>query len=210
MKHHPLVKRSIRNAERQERPYGILLLFCLLLVGTFGCHEKPDHTATPTKTNTNLVASTVTNRPCWLPQGYKAPPGKTVIGPIQAQDDCKYGDYVDVLVSGLDPATKAGSSYAIVTNLMVVAGTDAPKDCLPVGTVAIECTPEQRELMQGHGSPPRNWARLHSRVDGNAHEEVRKAPPRGIEILHGTKQQTVYFIDSNGIAVPPPQQEQEK
>ncbi len=207
MKHHPLVQRSIRNVERQGRLYGILPLFCLLLVGTFGCHAKQDRSATTTQANTNVVASTDTNRPCWLPEGYTVPPGKTVIGPIQAQDDCKYGDYVDVLVSGSDPATKVGSSYVTITNLMIVTGTDARKDCLSAGTVAIECTREQAELMQSHGSLSRNWARLHSRED----VEVRKVEPRrGIEILHGTKRQTVYLIDSNGIAVPPPQQEEEK
>jgi hypothetical protein len=233
MKRHPLIKRFIHNVERQgaathagmsfavarlsegtlhirlteERLSGIVLLFSLLLVATFGggCHAKQDHSATATNTNADLAMSADTNRACWLPEGYQVPPGKTVIGPIQSQDDCKFGDFVDVLV------TKVDSSYLIVTNLMVVAGTDAPKDCLPVGAVAIECTREQSELMQGHGSPSQDWARLHSQVGGNAVDEVRKTlPPRGLKVLRGIEQETVYFSPSNGIAVPSRQEEQEK
>jgi hypothetical protein len=195
---------------REKRLSGVLLMLSLLLVGTSagGCHAKQDHSATVTKANTALVASTNTIRECWLPAGYTVPPGKTVIEPIQAQDDCKFGDFVDVLIGGSDPAA-LDSSYVIVTNLMVVAGTDAPKDCLPVGTVAIECTLAQRELIQGHGSPPRNWARLHSSVGGNPHDGLRMAETRrGVAVLRGTELETVYFNPSNGVAVPRRQEEE--
>jgi hypothetical protein len=195
---------------REKQLSAMLLMLSLLLVGTAGggCHAKQDHSATVAKANTDLVASAETNRACWLPEGYTIPPGKAVIGPIQAQDECKFGDLVDVLVGGSDPVT-LDSPYVTVTNLMVVAGTDAPKDCLPVGMVAIECTLEQRELLQGHGSPHQNWARLHSSAGGNPHNELRMADTRrGVEVLRGTELETVYFNPSNGVAVSRRQEEE--
>jgi hypothetical protein len=198
----------MEKCPRQKPLFGSLLLLLLVLVG--GCHAKQDHSAPVVKVNTNAAVSADTIPTCWLPAGYTVPFGKTVIGPVQSQDDCKFGDFVDVLVGGSDPATQVDSPYVILTNLMVVAGTDAPKDCLPVGTVAVECTLDQRELMQGHGSPSRNWARLHSEAGGNRQEEAQKAvTPRGIQVFRGIEQETVYFNPSNGIAVPR-QQEEEK